>query len=85
MENITANRLAAGSVLRFAYPAHLALVLPICLLFGLIGMMGGSTVHYNDQTVHGLPGLFIALALGAIFPLLPAFCFWLGVLVLRLL
>lgn len=42
MENITANRLTAGSVLRFAYLAHLALVFPICLLFGLIGMMGGE-------------------------------------------
>lgn len=77
--------MAAGSVLRFAYPAHLALVFSVCLLFGLIGMMGGSTVHYNGQTVHGLPALFLALALGAVFPLLPALWFWLGVLVLRLL
>ena len=85
MEHITANRLAAGSVLRFAYLAHLALVFPICLLFGLIGMMSGGTVYHNGQTVHGLPALFIALALGAILPLLPALWFWLGVLVLRLL
>ncbi len=85
MENVTANRLAAGSVLRFAYLAHLALVLPVSLLFGLIGMMGGSTVHYNGQAVYGLPALFIALALGAVFPVLPALWFWLGVLVLRLL
>lgn len=33
MENITANRLAAGPVLRFAYLAHLALVFPVSLLF----------------------------------------------------
>lgn len=85
MDIITANRLAGASTLRFAYLAHFALIFPVCLVFGLIGMMGGDTVRYNGQPVHGLPGMFVALALGAVIPLFPALWFWLGVLLLRLL
>ena len=50
-------------------------VLPFCLLMGLLSLVGAPTVSTHGEYIYGAGALFIALLAGAVIPVLMAFNF----------
>ncbi|UZK67223.1 hypothetical protein [Sphingomonas sp. M1-B02] len=83
MREIGTDRLSAGSVFKFGYLANLALMMPVMLFFGILGMTGGTAVYQNGQPVYGITALVTAVAMGIAFPAILATWLMLGTLILR--
>lgn len=85
MERIEVSSLSAGSVFRFGFLANAAVLVPIMLVVGLMGMSGGTAVEVNGQPVHGIAGVLTAICLGLVMSTILGVWLLLGTLILRLL
>lgn len=84
MDEVRLNRLTMGSVFKIGYFGSIGLILPLCLIFGLLALGGADTVTVNERYVHGIGGLVAAIVMGLLFPLFFAVLLALGSLPLRL-
>jgi hypothetical protein len=84
MERIELSQLSAGSIFKIGFFCLLGILLPLCVLFGLLALGGANTVSVNGRFVHGAGGLFAAIVMGFLFPAVLAGLMTLGGLVARL-
>lgn len=85
MEDIKVSRLSAGSVFRYGFSANAALIMPIMIVVGVLGMSGGTTVSLNGHQVYGVQALITPIVMGLVVSALLAVWLMLGTLLLRLL
>jgi|GEM_PF-3400822 len=84
MERIRLSQLSAGSIFKIGFFCLLGILLPLCLIFGLLALGGSNTVSVNGRFVHGPAGLVAAIVMGFLFPAVLAGLMTLGGLIARL-
>jgi hypothetical protein len=85
MHEISVARLKLSSAFKYGYAAMLALFLPIMLIFGIIGLIGGTVVYQNGQPVYGVAALVTAIVLAFVLPAVIALWLLIGTAILRFL
>lgn len=75
MNTITIARLGAGSLFRLLLAGLLGSLVPLGLVFGVLGALGYDTVRWNGVQVHGLKALLLSPASFALVAVLAALLF----------
>lgn len=82
MQNLTIKRLSLGSIFKLTLIGLVVGLLPLMIVFGIMGVFGMETVKWEDEPVTGPAALIaaplIGLLIAVIFTILLSPVMWLG-------
>ena len=70
MDSLDIKKLSAGTTYKLIFVGSLVGLLPLCLLFGIMGAFGMDTVTWNEQPVTGFKALFVGPLIGVFMSLI---------------
>ena len=66
-DTVYARRIKSGSLAALVLTGVAALIIPLCIFFGVMAFFGAKTVQFNGAYVTGVGGLLLSLIYGPFF------------------